>query len=918
MSRISTPISTAVSVALLAVTATSSLATASERASAPNPSVQAYVSNALHAGPIAPQSLSAALDEFATRTKLQVVYRSNVAASVKTKGTAANLSPEETLEQLLQGTGLRYEFINERTIAIRPAVDERIQSAVSAKSRQNGSMRVAQAGETDDATSERPDIGTEDAGRVEGKGNTLEEVVVTGSHIRGAQNLSSPIVSVERSDIERGGFSTTEQLVRSLPQNLSNISEATVGSLNGSPGVVGYEGAGINLRGLGGDSTLVLLNGRRLSAAGSGAFADISLVPLSAIERVEVLTDGASSTYGSDAVGGVVNIILRSDFEGAESRARYGSVTEGSHRELQLAQTVGHMWDSGNALFSYEYYDRTDLDGTERDVYESNSTLPSVTLLPEQKRQGVVMALGQRLSDHMELGSNVSYARRSSDNSYDLGIPFDVHSDVKQFGGVVGLTTDLAGGWQFRISGGYDKNESEQLTEVKGTGERYARYNNESSVVTGDLVADGAVYTGAGGDVRLAVGAQFRLEDHVYAYASPVGKLDRSIVAAFAELQIPIVSSLNRRSGVEHFDLTLAARYEDYSDFGRTFNPKIGMAWSPIGGINLRGTWGTSFRAPLLGQLSQANRYIEVYERAFPDGNERVTAILLSGNGQNLGPQESTNWTIGVDLSPNLISGLEVGITYFDIDYRRRILSPFPNSYDILGVLQDPQYAEMVSRDPDPSYVMALIHDPRATCLSYPGWSECDPTLMADQIGAIVDRRSRNLAAVETSGVDISVNYGWEGLGGRWNVNLDGTYLVSNKETLFRGAEPIDRLNDVWRPVDLRLRSGLSYSSGNLSATTFLNYIDNYQDLRATGSAGPRQRTRVSSWSTVDITLQYDMSNLTGAVGLAGSSIALSVSNLFDRDPPFIGSIYGLYFDAVNASALGRFVSLQLVAQWGR
>src|SRR5690606_31931103 len=130
----------------------------------------------------------------------------------------------------------------------------------------------------------------------------------------------------DRQDIERSGYATTQDLVRSLPQNLSTVSDTTFGAANGGIDT-GYGGSGVNLRGLGSESTLVLVNGRRLAAAGRGDFVDVSLIPLSAVERVEILTDGASAIYGSDAVGGVVNLILRKNFEGAETRLRYGAVS---------------------------------------------------------------------------------------------------------------------------------------------------------------------------------------------------------------------------------------------------------------------------------------------------------------------------------------------------------------------------------------------------------------------------------------------------------------------------------------------------------------------------------------------------------------------------------------------------------------
>jgi outer membrane cobalamin receptor len=98
----------------------------------------------------------------------------------------------------------------------------------------------------------------------------------------------------------------------------------------------------VNLRGLGADATLVLINGRRMAGAGlMGDFADVSMIPVSAVARIEVLTDGASALYGSDAVGGVVNIVMRDRYDGAETRARLGGSTRGDLGQYQLAQTLG-------------------------------------------------------------------------------------------------------------------------------------------------------------------------------------------------------------------------------------------------------------------------------------------------------------------------------------------------------------------------------------------------------------------------------------------------------------------------------------------------------------------------------------------------------------------------------------------------
>ena len=112
----------------------------------------------------------------------------------------------------------------------------------------------------------------------------------------------------------------------------------------------------INLRGLGEGSTLVLVNGNRIAAAPAefGTFTDVSTIPFSAIERVEVLTDGASAVYGSDAVGGVVNFILRKDYRGAESTVRYENSSSGGHRKV-VEQTLGLNWDTGSLTASANF-----------------------------------------------------------------------------------------------------------------------------------------------------------------------------------------------------------------------------------------------------------------------------------------------------------------------------------------------------------------------------------------------------------------------------------------------------------------------------------------------------------------------------------------------------------------------------------
>ncbi len=176
----------------------------------------------------------------------------------------------------------------------------------------------------------------------------LAPQIVTGSRLRGGLS-ASPVLVLTREDMDRRGLRDIEDIMRYIPQNYSTITSG--GSFDYQSPRFAQGLVTINLRGLGEGSTLVLVNGNRISAspAESGTFTDVSTLPFSAIEEVQVLTDGASAIYGSDAVGGVVNFILRKNYQGAESTVRYENSKSKGHARI-VEQTLGMTWDSGSLL----------------------------------------------------------------------------------------------------------------------------------------------------------------------------------------------------------------------------------------------------------------------------------------------------------------------------------------------------------------------------------------------------------------------------------------------------------------------------------------------------------------------------------------------------------------------------------------
>ena len=193
----------------------------------------------------------------------------------------------------------------------------------------------------------------------------VARVEITGSNIRRAQaETASSVQTLNRADIEKSGRTTVAELLQTLAVD-------NQGSVPTSFGAGFAQGAsGISLSGLGSASTLVLLNGRRiapygLADDGQKVFADLNIIPTEAVERVEILKDGASAIYGSDAIAGVVNVILRKDYQGTTVRGSYGKTGDWDGRDSRFAITHGFGnldTDRYNALFSFEY-------GGRREVY---------------------------------------------------------------------------------------------------------------------------------------------------------------------------------------------------------------------------------------------------------------------------------------------------------------------------------------------------------------------------------------------------------------------------------------------------------------------------------------------------------------------------------------------------------------------
>src|SRR4051812_29207633 len=189
-------------------------------------------------------------------------------------------------------------------------------------------------------------------------GTKDDEIVVTGTSIRGVPPTGSNLISVTRADIRTVGANTTADLLATVPQ-LNSFNTAPRAA-NGGAGAFAP-----GLRALPASATLPLMNGHRLVAGGTNQTnPDFPFLPDLAIERVEIVADGASAIYGSDAVAGVVNFITRRRASGIEASVRYGFADD--YHTLSANALVGHDWGSGSILAAYQYSENGNIIGSDR------------------------------------------------------------------------------------------------------------------------------------------------------------------------------------------------------------------------------------------------------------------------------------------------------------------------------------------------------------------------------------------------------------------------------------------------------------------------------------------------------------------------------------------------------------------------
>lgn len=823
------------------------------------------------------QPLARSLRDVSARSSINIIAPSELVAGRRAPPLRGRYAPRQAVEALIRGSGLRVSEVGDALVIVR-----------------GDSQAVA--------GSELPALPEADP------------IIVTGTNLRGAPP-TSPVIAIRRQDIEASGTNSVEQLMGKLPQNAqSGVNRENFRAVGAGADPTEH-GSGLNLRGLGQRATLVLIDGRRVAPSNTGSFVDISLLPLGAIERVEILTDGASAIYGSDAVGGVVNFILRDDFEGVEASLLAGSASHADGDVLQAGVTGGANWGSGRGLLAYEYRAENPILAGDRDF--TINLRPGTALLPRERRHSLFGNLDQRLSPSLEGSLTGSYAHRDTERSYFFTgspLPVEAIAEAQSISASGGLRYSFGADWVARLSGGWSETRSDQQQNQLGGQGLINDRATRNAIADLGLKLDGALFDLPGGPVRVALGVEGRREWYREAFRSQGVDLSireaRNIVAAFAEIQVPLISSLNWRPGFERLTLSAAARYERYDGFGSTFDPKLGLLWSPVPGLTFRGSYDTSFRAPLLSETAGA--YSAIYVPAAlvfinPAQASRV-ALVLGGSNPGVGPERSRSWTLGAELAPRAVPGLSLSLNYYSIRFTNRIALPS----SIITVVGDPAFDSIVTRDPDDQQVTDLLAG-AATRIDFSGPGFTNGNATPADVSVIVDSRVNNTARTTTRGLDVNLRYGFQLGASRFLLAANANFIFSFDDQLRPTSPVIDALDAPYRPLDFRARAQVGWSRGSWSANLFLNHADDYRDNRGT------RNLPIASFTTVDLNLAFDTGE-NGPRWLRNTRIAFSADNLFNESPPSLlpdpGSTVGLGYDPVNASGRGRFLSVQLRRAW--
>jgi iron complex outermembrane receptor protein len=407
--------------------------------------------------------------------------------------------------------------------------------------------------------------------------------------------------------------------------------------------------------------------------------------------------------------------------------------------------------------------------------------------------------------------------------------------------------------------------------------------------------------------------------------------LERDVTSAYAELFVPIIGEGNALPLVQKLDLSLSARYDDYSEIGSTSNPRIALGWEVDDGFRLRANYSRSFVAPQLSSVGDrsrggltsfsgygaSNQTLIVPQANFPLAAQvpgvtcangqctvgsAVNGISLNGGPPNPEPGKGISWSFGLDYAPPYFPGFRTAVTFFNTELINQITgtsaSNAINSTALNNKLQ------FFPNGVTPADIQAVAGDfPQTSAIGSP-------------IYYILSVRQENVLNLIIQGIDAEAEY-------RWQTDSLGTFHVGGSISRFtkfdqkiRGGQWFSVLNttgfnNTFPSIQTQARGNFGWEKGPVAADLFVNYVGSYRNWSGS-SITPivsANGNPVSGGDEVDATTTVD-ANVTytfEAGPYPGSQVFIDVSNLFDKEPAFYNSAAG--YDSYSGNIIGRVIT---------
>jgi iron complex outermembrane recepter protein len=756
--------------------------------------------------------------------------------------------------------------------------------------------------------------------------DVLDEIVVVGTRSQGRIALESPVPvdSFNFTAMNETGQTEVGRMLQSLAPSF-NFSSSTI-----SDGTDALRPA--TLRGLGPDQTLVLVNGRRRhgsalvhinQSVGRGtAGTDLNAIPASAIKRIEVLRDGAAAQYGSDAIAGVINIVLHDHDDGGRVGGQVGQFTAGDG--LTYVTSYNHgvpLLNDGFLNFTLEYRnrERTNRAGLAADcIYADTCTVlgdgtrqttdPRELVFDRQnfrigdadsEQLAAVMNLALPLSELVEGYGFVTWSRRENTSGgfyrnagsatqnprfmfdgtpvnegrgvYPDGFLPLINTDIEDFSANAGFRGGFGRGWTWDLGAGWAENTFEflitnslnaSMVSAVGTSPTSARAGDlrlTQTTIDADLFKDmpwGSIAFGAAfrdDGYELNPGELLSYADFNPDVADPAAPPGAAGIQVFPGFRPENQVDESRDSWAVYVDLEYdafhrwllngALRYEDYSDFGSTFNAKAAASFQVTDPLRLRGSVSTGFRAPSLQQQffnSTSTQFVTINGESVPQ--ERGTFRNDSAVAQAIGiprltEETATNYSVGFVLLPT--DAWTITADYYRIEIDDRIV--------ISGSIG-------TGLDPDLDAALASANANSAQFFL-------------------------NAADTTTQGVDLVITHGRMLLGGDLNLSLAANYTDTEIDSI-RPPEALANVPGIaelvfpsldqsileeWQPQD-RVNLTAVWGRGPFGLTLALNRFGKYTVEEGIGATVQRQT--YGAETLVDLQLRYALSDrLTFRVG---------------------------------------------------